>query len=151
MYQKPLIINLFLLILSISICISGCISADVLHLDNSQRTKKTSSEVQVLFDEPKQEYIAIAVIELAGGAVHSLDDMRNRMAEEAAKLGGDAVIIDFGKEYSGSLYSRSASVPVYEKKRKEKSLYLMQSWGRRKSLTPPAVRNNGHFLNNCRA
>jgi hypothetical protein len=72
----------------------GCATADVLVLDPSPRTATHPDSVAVLLEEPKQAYRPIALIEVSDQAWGmSLESLAKKMRTEAAKRGGDAVII----------------------------------------------------------
>jgi hypothetical protein len=51
--------------------------------------------VAVLTQAPERPYLTIAIIESKSGAVFdSFDDLRREMVARAAKLGGDALVLD---------------------------------------------------------
>lgn len=82
--------------LGIPICILavGCINTSVQTLDHEVRAARSPESVAVLLEKPAQPYTVIAVIEANTETVFdSFDDMRNEMVAEAAKLGGDALIL----------------------------------------------------------
>ena len=55
---------------------------------------ETVAPLHVLFERPQQAYTVIAVIRSDGETVFdSFDDLRDEMTAEAAKLGGDALIL----------------------------------------------------------
>ncbi len=79
-----------------SICILavGCINTNVQRLDHAARPARSPDSVTVLLEKPQQPYTVIAVIESNGETVFdSFDDLRNEMIAEAAKLGGEALIL----------------------------------------------------------
>lgn len=72
----------------------GCINTSVQTLDHEVRAARAPESVAVLEQKPQQPYTVIAVIEANTGTVFdSFDDVRNEMVAEAAKLGGDALIL----------------------------------------------------------
>lgn len=82
--------------LGMPICILavGCINTSVQQLDFEVRSPRSPESVTVLLEKPDNPYTVIAVIEANTGTVFdSFDDMRNEMVAEAAKLGGDALIL----------------------------------------------------------
>jgi hypothetical protein len=87
--------------------LTACTRADVLRVDPSPRPVPVSRTVPVLLDEPSRPYRSIALIEVAGSWGASLDRMGRRLAAEAAKLGGDAVLVT-----RRTAHSESALVPV---------------------------------------
>jgi hypothetical protein len=82
--------------LRVSICLFavGCISTNVQRLDHTARPAQSPDSVIVLIEEPQQPYTVIAVIESKGKSVFDgFDDLRKEMVAEAAKLGGEALIV----------------------------------------------------------
>ena len=82
--------------LRVSICIFavGCINTSVQRLDHAARPARSPDSVTVLLEQPQRPYSVIAVIESNGETVFdSFDDLRVEMIAEAAKLGGDALIL----------------------------------------------------------
>lgn len=72
----------------------GCVSTQVQRLDDTVRPAREPGTVEVLSEAPQRLYTVIAVIEAKSGAVFdSFDDLRHQMRVEAARLGGDAVIL----------------------------------------------------------
>ena len=80
----------------------GCTSANVLHVDATPRPAVAVGAVAVLLDEPAAAYRSIALVEVAGSMGASLDRMGRRLIAEAAKLGGDAVLLTHRTGQSGS-------------------------------------------------
>jgi hypothetical protein len=82
-----------------------CVTSDVLHLDSTPRSPKDPSQVQILLDEPKQAYVAIAIVVASDqGWGLTLDEIKNKLIKEAARLGGDAVIIGRESKDSGAVF-----------------------------------------------
>jgi hypothetical protein len=82
--------------LRVSICLLavGCISTSVQRLDQAARPARSPDSVTVLIEKPQQPYTVIAVIESKGESVFdSFGDLRKEMVAEAAKLGGEALIV----------------------------------------------------------
>jgi lipopolysaccharide export system protein LptA len=82
--------------LGVSFCIlvAGCINTSVQRLDHAVRPARSPDSVTVLLEEPQRPYNVIAVIEANAKTVFdSFDDLRKAMVAEAAKLGGEAVIL----------------------------------------------------------
>ncbi len=82
--------------LGVSICIlaAGCINTSVQRLDHSVRPVRSPDSVTVFLEKPHRPYDVIAVIEANAETVFdSFEDLRRAMVEEAAKLGGEAVIL----------------------------------------------------------
>jgi hypothetical protein len=73
---------------------AGCVSASVHRLAQDIRPPRPPETIEVLEEAPTQPYTVIAHIESKTDAVFkSYDDLRARMIEEAARLGGDALIL----------------------------------------------------------
>jgi hypothetical protein len=90
-------------LLHFTVCLfaAGCVSASVERLDHAARPARSPDSVAVLIEKPEQSYTVIAVIEAKGESVFdSFDDLRQKLLAEAAKLGGDAVIL--GQESTDS-------------------------------------------------
>lgn len=82
----------------------ACASADVLVLDPTPRPVRAPDSVTVLLEEPAQTYQAIALIEVSDQSWGlSLESLAKKMRTEAAKLGGDAVIIGSQSTESGAV------------------------------------------------
>jgi hypothetical protein len=82
--------------LRVSICIFavGCISTNVQRLDHAARPARSLDSVAVLLEKPQQPYTVIAVLESNTETVFdSFDDLRKEMIAEAAKLGGEALLL----------------------------------------------------------
>jgi hypothetical protein len=66
----------------------------VQRLDQAARPARSPDSVTVLIEKPQQPYTVIAVIESKGESVFdSFGDLRKEMVAEAAKLGGEALIV----------------------------------------------------------
>ena len=73
---------------------AGCVSASVHRLDQDLRPPCPPEAIEVLEEAPDCPYTVIAHVESKSDAVfHGYDDLRRRLIEEAAGLGGDAVIL----------------------------------------------------------
>ena len=82
--------------LAVSVCVFavGCINTSVQHLDHAVRPARSPDSVTVLLEKPLQSYSVIAVVESNTGTIFdSFDDLRKEMIAEAAKLGGEALIL----------------------------------------------------------
>jgi hypothetical protein len=72
----------------------GCVNTSVQQLDQAVRPARSIDSVSMLFEKPEQLYTVIAVIDAQTGTVFdSFDDLREEIIVEAAKLGGEAVIL----------------------------------------------------------
>jgi hypothetical protein len=87
----------------------GCTTtSDVMRLDDNTRAPTLMSDVAVLVEEPSRPYSVIALVEVSDqGWDLSLEELKQSMLEQAAALGGDAVIIGMNTTQSGT-----ALVPI---------------------------------------
>lgn len=79
-----------------SLCVmaAGCVTAQTHRLDPELRPARAPESVVVLEETPGQPYTVIARVESRTNAVfESFDDLRAKMRDQAARLGGDAVIV----------------------------------------------------------
>jgi hypothetical protein len=84
--------------------LGSCVSADVLRLDNAIRPATDVAAVELLLEDPPREYVAIALINVTDqGWGMRLEDLRKRLVSEAAKLGGDAVILSHQEDVAGAV------------------------------------------------
>jgi hypothetical protein len=73
---------------------AGCVSASVHRFDQDIRPPRPPEMIEVLEETPEKPYTVIAHIECQTDAVfHGVDDLRRKLVEEAAELGGDALIL----------------------------------------------------------
>lgn len=73
---------------------AGCVSASVDRLDQGLRPPCPPEGIEMLAEAPECPYIVIARIEARSATIfHGTDDLRQKLVEEAAKLGGDALIL----------------------------------------------------------
>jgi len=71
--------------LSVLLGAVACTSASVLRLDPLPRPRTNPDSIQLLAREPRQAYTVIAIVSARG---------RKRLLKEAARVGGDAVLLD---------------------------------------------------------
>ena len=103
--------------------IIGCAThADVLRLDSMLRAQTHPDSVRLIAQEPQQPYTVIALVSVRSDPVlGSQDGARRRLLKEAARLGGDAVLLGAGSltrvgtggEYGGSELLLTGKVIVY--------------------------------------
>ncbi len=101
----------------------GCAThADVLRLDSMLRAQTHPDSVRLIAQEPPQPYTVIALVSVRSDPVlGSQDGARRRLLKEAARLGGDAVLLGAGSltrvgtggEYGGSELLLTGKVIVY--------------------------------------
>lgn len=74
--------------------LAGCGPAiDRLQIDPAPRPARPLTEVRVLLDEPTQPYRSIALLEAKGAGASSLSELTASLTIEAARLGGDAILL----------------------------------------------------------
>jgi len=104
--------------LGVSVCILavGCINTSVQRLDHAVRPARSPDSVTVLLEKPQQSYTVIAVIESNSETIFdSFDDLRKEMIAEAAKLGGEALIL--GPESTDSEFIFTGTAMIQSDKR----------------------------------
>jgi len=82
--------------LAVSVCIllAGCINTTVQRLDSAARPALWPDAVTLLLEAPQRPHTVIAVLESKGESVFdSYADLRRELVAEAAKLGGQALIL----------------------------------------------------------
>jgi hypothetical protein len=83
-----------LVIAFVGLLAAGCVSASVHRLDQDIRPPRPPDVIEVLEETPETPYTVIAHIECHTDAVfHDVEDLRRKLVEEAAELGGDALIL----------------------------------------------------------
>lgn len=91
-------------LLATAIATGGCATSDVLHLDAVSRQPKSPEGVQLLLEQPTTPYTAIALVEVSDqGWGLKLETLRAKLVAEAAKLGGDAVILSRRTSNAGTV------------------------------------------------
>jgi len=103
----------------------GCTTrADVLRLDQALRPRTHPDSVRLIAQEPQQRYTVIALVSVRSDPVlGSQDGARRRLLKEAARLGGDAVLLGAGSltrvgtggEYGGSALLLTGKVIVFSR------------------------------------
>jgi hypothetical protein len=90
---------------------AGCATTHVQRLDDTARPARAPEAVTVLSEAPRQPYTVIAVLESKGrSAFDSFDDLRREMVAQAAKLGGDALIL--GRESTDEAFILTGTAMV---------------------------------------
>ena len=102
----------------------GCTRADVLRLDPMLRPQTHPDSVRLIAQEPQQPYTVIALVSVrADRLLGSQGDAQRRLLKEAARLGGDAVLLGTGSltrvgtggEYGGSQLQLTGKVIVFDR------------------------------------
>lgn len=102
---------------SIAFLAIGCVSVDVERLDDTPRPEGSPESVLVLSEEPDRPHTVIAVIESKTGAIYQgYDDLRQKLLVEAARLGGDAIILGAEGKESTMLITATGQIHSDEKK-----------------------------------
>jgi len=82
--------------LFVCVCVvaAGCVTARTQRLDSEVRPAQAPESVVVFEDAPERPYTTIARIESqVGNVFKSYGDLRAKIIDEAARLGGEAVIL----------------------------------------------------------
>ena len=82
--------------LGMSVCLlaAGCINTSVQRLDLTVRPARSPDAVTVLLAAPQRPYTVIAILESRGETLFdSYADLRKEKVSEAARLGGQALIL----------------------------------------------------------
>ena len=73
---------------------AGCVTSQTLRLDPDVRPARAPGSVLVFEKAPEQPFAVIARVESQANAVFKgFEDLRAEIVEQAAQLGGDAVIV----------------------------------------------------------
>ncbi len=105
-------------VLPVTVCllVVGCVSLKSQRLDEVVRPARTPESVAVLAEEPDRPYKVIAVVEASfEGALKGFDDLRREMIGEAARLGGDAMILGPESKKIGVIF---IPTPIYFDRKK---------------------------------
>ena len=105
--------------LAVSVCLvtAGCISTNVQRLDPAARPALSPDAVTVLFEMPERPHTVIAVLESTAETVFdSYADLRDEMVAEAAKLGGQALVLGPESTDSEFIFTGVAMVKSDRKK-----------------------------------
>lgn len=82
------IFSLVLLILYFS-----CVRSRIMPQPNINFEPTNPSDVEIYYLEPEKSYIKIGMVEARGATLSSWKKVENYLRKEAAKIGGDSVII----------------------------------------------------------
>ena len=107
----------------LTLCLVACSpSADVMRLENAPRPARSAEDVQVLMEEPVQAYTTVAVVSISDeGWGMGLEKLKTKAVAEAAKLGGDAVILGLASREAAVMMmpvggGGAMAAPIEEKK-----------------------------------
>jgi hypothetical protein len=110
--------------LAVVLAAVGCTRADVLRMDTLLRPQTHPDSVRLIAQEPQQPYTVIALVSVRSDPTFgSQGDARKRLLKEAARLGGDAVLLGAGSltrvgtggEYGGSQLQLTGKVIVFDR------------------------------------
>lgn len=99
----------------------GCASVRVQRLDPVDRPAQPTESVAVLLEEPIRPYTVIAIVESSyDGALKGFDDLRREMIAEAARLGGDALILGPESKKTGVMFvAAPVPTPIFFDRKKQ--------------------------------
>ena len=101
----------------ISVLAAGCINTSVQRLDHAVRPPSSPELVSVLLEEPQRPYTVIATIESTGEtAFDGFDDLQDAIVAEAARLGGEALILGSGTTDTNFILTGTAMIRSDRKK-----------------------------------
>jgi hypothetical protein len=99
--------------LPIAFLLAACIKVDVVTVDPQPRAERQPESIRVLGQEPDEPYSVVAIVSVSSRN-RGLDALRARLLEEAARLGGDAVLLDTASlEREGSHRQITGKVIVF--------------------------------------
>jgi len=99
----------------ISLCLLavGCVSLRVRRLDAVARPVRAAESVAVVHEAPDRPYTVIAVVESSyEGALKGFEDLRKELIAQAARLGGDALILGPESKQTGMILVATPSAPT---------------------------------------
>jgi hypothetical protein len=93
----------------------ACVNSDVLRLEESVRPATDPGGIRLIAQEPTEPYSVIALLSVSSPD-RGVEALRERLIREAARLGGDAVLLDSESlARTGEKRRISAKVIVFEK------------------------------------
>jgi len=105
------------LLVSLCVVASGCVTSHVQRLDANVRPEQASDSIVVLEEAPEQSYTVIARIESQTGNVfESFGDLRAKIIDQAARLGGEAVIVGPESRETEFIILMTGMIPSEKKK-----------------------------------
>ncbi len=105
------------MILVVALLLGGCVSASVERLDREARPEQSIHHIQVLAEAPAEPYQVIALVEAKTGTVFKGEEaLRQKLVAEAARLGGDAVIVGKISTESDVLITHTSQIQMEDKK-----------------------------------
>lgn len=96
-----------------ALLVAACIKVDVVTVDPQPHAERQPDSIKVLGQEPDEPYTVIAIVSVSSSN-RGLDALTARLVEEAARLGGDAVLLDTSSlEREGSHRQLTGKVIVF--------------------------------------
>ena len=96
---------------------AGCVTSRMQRLDPDVRPPRAPASVVVFEQAPSRPYTVIARVESKVDNVFtSFDDLRAKIVEQAAQLGGEAVIVGPGKTETSFIILPTGMIPSETKK-----------------------------------
>jgi hypothetical protein len=105
--------------LAVCLCVVGvaCVTSKTLRLDPDVRPARTPGSVLVIEKAPERPFAVIARVESQTNAVfESYDDLRAEIVAQAARLGGDAVIVGPESKETEFIILTTGMIPSEKKK-----------------------------------
>jgi hypothetical protein len=104
---------------------AGCYHTNVLRLDHKPHFATHLDSVRLLGQEPAEPYTVLAIVSVSSES-KGLESIRRRLLKEAARLGGDAVLLETGSltqvgvggEYGGTARQLSGKVIVFKREQR---------------------------------
>jgi len=104
------------LVVLLGVLAAGCVSSQVSRLDLDPRPARPPEAIKVLEQAPEAPYTVIARVQTRTGAIyHDEKDLLRKLVEEAAALGGDALILGEGSTDSRPLFLVTGMIMTEDK------------------------------------
>ena len=105
------------LFMSVCVVAAGCVTSHMQRLDPDVRPARAPDSIVVFEEAPEQAYTVIARIESQTDTVFkSFDDLRAKIVDQAAELGGEAVIIGTESKETRFIILTTGMFPSEKKK-----------------------------------
>lgn len=79
--------------LAVALLAAGCASFSATKTDNTNYKPTDPDSVEILSAQPKREFVRIGEVRASGETISSRENMIQRLKEDAANMGGDAIIM----------------------------------------------------------
>lgn len=105
------------LLVSACVVATGCVTSHMQRLDSDVRQARAPDSVVVFQQVPERPHTVIAQIESKTGTVfQGFDDLRAKIIDQAAQLGGDGVIVGPESKETNFLILPTGLIPMETKK-----------------------------------